>query len=130
MSREDEVRKLQAENQQMAGTSNHGSSPTFIIGIVIVVVGIAFLSMILTKSAGADLLPKQTVPFLVFLGGIMLTSTGKAGAGLGLMALALLFLLRNFGIVPTETFDAAWFAFLALGGLLIALMSQAGKRAK
>lgn len=132
MSREDEIRKLEAENQKLVpvSKSNHGSSPTFIIGIVVIVVGLAFLSMILTKSAGADLIPKQAIPFLVFLGGVMLTSTGKAGAGLGLMAVGLLFVLRYMGIVSTQTFDIAWFALLVVVGLLVVLMGQAGKRAQ
>lgn len=127
MSREDEVRKLQQSNKTMTSHEASMNTGQLIVGVIIILVGLAFLSMIMTKSAGADLIPRQAVPILVFLGGVLMTGAGKAAEGLGLMVLGLLFILRNMGLVPTETFDIAWFGILALVGLVLVLRAQLKK---
>ncbi len=128
MSREDEVRKLQEANSGVAvRRESTGSSGSVLIGIVIIIVGLAFLSMIMTKSASVDLIPRQVVPILVFLGGVLMTGAGKAAEGLGLMVLGLLFILRNMGIVSTETFDMVWFVILILVGLGLVLQTKTQK---
>lgn len=97
---------------------------SLIVGIVIILVGVAFLSAILAKSDMANLIPRQTVPILVFLGGVIMAGSGKAAQGLGLMALGLIFILRNMGVFSTDTFDTAWYGLLVLVGLLFVLMAQ------
>ena len=128
MSREDEVRKLQEANHEM--TVRHattGSSGTVLIGVVVIVIGLAFLSMIMTKSAGADLIPRQVIPILAFLGGVLMTGSGKAAEGLVLMVLGLIFILRNLGIVSAESFDLIWFGILVLVGLWLVLNAKITK---
>ncbi len=103
---------------------------SLIVGIVIILVGVGFLSAILAKSDMANLIPRQTVPILVFLGGVIMAGSGKAAQGLGLMALGLIFILRNMGVFDTTTFDAAWYGVLVLVGLLFVLMAQVKPQAK
>ncbi|QQS26915.1 hypothetical protein IPM44_04365 [bacterium] len=97
---------------------------SLIVGIVIILIGAGFLSAILANSDMANLIPRQTVPILVFLGGIIMAGSGKAAQGLGLMALGFIFILRNMGVFDTATFDTAWFGILVLVGLLFVLMAQ------
>ena len=97
---------------------------SLIVGIVIILIGVGFLSAILANSDMANLIPRQTVPILVFLGGIIMAGSGRAAQGLGLMALGFIFILRNMGVFDTATFDTAWFGILVLVGLLFVLMAQ------
>jgi hypothetical protein len=97
---------------------------SLIVGIVIILIGVGFLSAILANSDMANLIPRQTVPILVFLGGIIMAGSGRAAQGLGLMALGFIFILRNMGVFDTTTFDTAWFGILVLVGLLFVLMAQ------
>jgi hypothetical protein len=100
------------------------NSMSLVVGVVIILVGVAFLSAILAKSETVNLIPRQTVPILVFLGGVIMAGAGKAAQGLGLMILGLIFILRRFGMLDNVTFDTAWFGILALVGLLMVLMAQ------
>ena len=97
---------------------------SLIVGVIIILVGVGFLSAILAKSDMADLIPRQAVPILVFLGGVIMAGAGKAAQGLGLMVLGLLFILRNMGVFAVDTFDTAWYGILVLVGLLFVLMAQ------
>ena len=119
--------------RNMGSSSSSGGWQTgmsLIVGIVIILVGVAFLSAILAKSDMADLIPRQAVPILVFLGGVIMAGAGKAAQGLGLMFLSLLFILRNMGVFDTTTFDTAWYGILVLVGLLFVLMAQVKPRDK
>ena len=100
------------------------NSMSLIVGVIIILVGVGFLSAILAKSDMADLIPRQAVPILVFLGGVIMAGAGKAAQGLGLMVLGLLFILRNMGVFAVDTFDTAWYGILVLVGLLFVLMAQ------
>ncbi len=119
-----------AQNSVQRNMSTSSSSAewqngmSLIVGIVIILVGVGFLSAILAKSDMANLIPRQSVPILVFLGGVIMTGAGKAAQGLGLMVLGLLFILRNMGVFDTNTFDTAWYGILVLVGLLFVLMAQ------
>ena len=97
---------------------------SLIVGIVIILIGVGFLSAILANSDMANLIPRQTVPILVLFGGIIMAGSGRAAQGLGLMALGFIFILRNMGVFDTATFDTAWFGILVLVGLLFVLMAQ------
>lgn len=119
-----------AQNSVQRNMSTSSSSAewqngmSLIVGIVIILVGVGFLSAILAKSDTANLMPRQSVPILVFLGGVIMAGAGKAAQGLGLMALGLLFILRNMGVFAVDTFDMAWYGILVLVGLLFVLMAQ------
>lgn len=115
------VQRNMGSSSSSAGWQNNMS---LIVGIVIILIGVAFLSAILANSDMANLIPRQAVPILVFLGGVIMAGSGKAAQGLGLMALGLLFILRNMGVFDTVTFDTAWYGILVLVGLLFVLMAQ------
>lgn len=131
MSREDEIIKLNAENARMSSQARSiertNSVAQLIIGVVVILLGVAFLSAIITKSSAADLIPRQALPFIAFLAGVMLTGSGRALAGLGLMGLALLFILRGTGILTSEAFDQIWLIILVLLGLVIVVDARTRK---
>lgn len=113
--------------RNMGSSSSSGgwqNGMSLIVGIVIILVGVGFLSAILANSDMANLIPRQAVPILVFLGGVIMAGAGKAAQGLGLMFLGFLFILRNMGVFDTTTFDTAWYGILVLVGLLFVLMAQ------
>lgn len=128
MSREDEVRKIEAMNSGSTSKPAVKANPTMIVGVVIVFLGIAFLGMILGRAGQADLIPRQAVPILIFLGGVMLAGAGRAAAGLALMAFSLIFLLRTYNIVPAGTFDQLWFGLLILVGLVLIVSGRTNKQ--
>lgn len=129
MSREDEIRKLQQENAKLEVSRTQSSnSVQLVIGVVIILLGVWFLSGIFAKASTADLIPRQALPILLFLFGVVLTGSKRAVAGLGLMALSLVFLLRSAGVVSTEAFDQLWLAVIVLGGLFLVLDAQARKK--
>lgn len=119
---------VQRNMDNSSASSGWQNNMSLIIGVVIILVGVGFLSAILAKSDMANLIPRQTVPILVFLGGIIMAGSGKAMQGLGLMALGLVFILRNMGVFGTDSFDTAWFGILILVGLLFVLMSKVKPR--
>ena len=129
MSREDEIRKLQQENARLEVSRTQSSNTVqLVIGVVIVLLGVWFLSGIFAKASTAELIPRQALPILLFLFGVVLTGSKRAVAGLGLMALSLVFLLRSAGVVSTEAFDQLWLAVIVLGGLFLVLDAQARKK--
>jgi hypothetical protein len=129
MSREDEIRKLQQENAKLEVSRTQSSNTVqLVIGVVIVLLGVWFLSGIFAKASTAELIPRQALPILLFLFGVVLTGSKRAVAGLGLMALSLVFLLRSAGAVSTEAFDQLWLAVIVLGGLFLVLDAQARKK--
>ncbi len=129
MSREDEIRKLQQENAKLEVSRTQSSNTVqLVIGVVIVLLGVWFLSGIFAKASTAELIPRQALPILLFLFGVVLTGSKRAVAGLGLMALSLVFLLRSAGVVSTEAFDQLWLAVIVLGGLFLVLDAQARKK--
>lgn len=129
MSREDEIRKLQQENAKLEVSRTQSSNTVqLVIGVVIVLLGVWFLSGIFAKASTAELIPRQALPILLFLFGVVLTGSKRALAGLGLMALSLVFLLRSAGAVSTEAFDQLWLAVIVLGGLFLVLDAQARKK--
>jgi predicted membrane channel-forming protein YqfA (hemolysin III family) len=116
--------QVQRNMQGVQTQKNWQNGMSLVVGVVIILIGVAFLSAILAKSEMANLIPRQTIPILVFLGGVIMTGSGKAAQGLGLMILGLIFILRRFGMLDNVTFDTAWFGILALVGILMALMAQ------
>lgn len=117
-------RKVQRNMDQAKVTDGWQNGMSLIVGIVIILIGVGFLSAILANSDMANLIPRQTIPILVFLGGIIMAGSGKAAQGLGLMTLGFVFILRNMGVFDANTFDTAWFGVLILVGLLFVLMAQ------
>lgn len=118
---------IQRNMQEATKSDGWRNNMSMIVGVVVILIGVAFLSAILARSDMANLIPIQTIPILVFLGGVIMTGAGKATEGLGLMVLGLLFILRNMGIVSTEIFDMIWFGLLVLGGLGLVLRAKARK---
>jgi len=129
MSREDEIRKLQQENAKLEVSRTQSSNTVqLVIGVVIILLGVWFLSGIFAKASTVELIPRQALPILLFFFGVVLTGSKRAVAGLGLMALSLVFLLRSAGVVSTEAFDQLWLAVIVLGGLFLVLDVQVRKK--